>query len=107
MAIDTVAMRLKMERLVVLHSDIRDLCDEIDRLRAEAKATPQQQGGKTVKVRVAVVVSKDGEWQSYAFKGDDNEPYDFLMEPGEAIYWLTATLPVPEEMEIVAEVEHG
>lgn len=50
---------------------------------------------KTVKVRIAVAVD---EAHGYAI--------DTLI-PGEARYWLTAELPVPEAQEIAATVEEA
>lgn len=79
---------------------------------AEAKPEPQQhQEGKTVQVRVAVAVDKDGDWSASGWtEANDTIVVDDALEYFEgdealkSIYWLTATLPVPEEKEIKAEV---
>ena len=69
------------------------LCDEIDRLRGVQQTPPQ---GKTVEVKVPVVVTPEGKWHGY----------DYLnLDPGCVRYWLTATLPVPAEVTVVARVE--
>lgn len=81
------------------------LCDEIDRLRGE-KQPPQ---GKTVKVKVAVGVEPTGKWNAFGWAGGtDAEKMELTVEPldtGEARFWLTADLPLPEEMTVEAEVE--
>lgn len=81
------------------------LLDEIDRLRGE-KQTPQ---GKTVDVRVAVAVSSNGEWTAAGWHDGDRDvvietAMDAAFFPAN-VYWLTATLPVPAEVEVVATVE--
>lgn len=83
---------------------IHALCDEIDRLRA-AKPKPQ---GKTVRVNVAVAVDKNGTWLA---EGWDNAQKDMLedmvkkrMSGKFYIHWLTADLPITEEMAVEAEV---
>lgn len=82
---------------------IRDLCDEIDRLRAKPK--PQ---GKTVRARVAVAVDEFENWSASGWDGArDDEMKDGildLMEGATVLYWLTADLPVPEEQTVEAEV---
>lgn len=75
------------------------LCDEIDRLRGE-KQTPQ---GKTVEVRIPVAVEKSGYWRAGPRASAVDLPE--YMSDKYVIYWLTATLPVPEEVTVVARVE--
>ena len=86
---------------------IISLCDEIDRLRGE-KQTPQ---GKTVRVKVAVAVDKHGYWCANGWKDatpeESRDTASEMVDEGESIYWLTADLPVPEEVEVEAEVENG
>ena len=87
--------------------DLQSLCDEIDRLRGEQQTPPQ---GKTVEVRVAVGVEPTGKWNAFGWAGGtDADKMELAVEPldpGEARYWLTATLPVPAEVCVVAKVEH-
>lgn len=63
----------------------------------------------TVKVRIAVAVDADGDWNACGGSGmDDGEAMDIAIDVvgnGEARYWLTAELPVPEPQEIEATVE--
>ena len=64
---------------------------------------------KTVKVRIAVAVAPDGDWSSGGWKNArGDEAMDCVLEgipEGEARYWLTAELAVPEVAEIAADVE--
>ena len=78
---------------------VGELCDEIDRLRGEQQTPPQ---GKTVRVKVQVVVHPDGRWWAGS---DFREEKRISRNNGEEQYWLTATLPVPAEVEVVARVE--
>jgi hypothetical protein len=61
-----------------------------------------------VQVRIAVAVDPKGRWNAMGWseaKGDD--AMDSAIEivgDGEARYWLTATLPVPEAQTVRAEV---
>lgn len=56
---------------------------------------------KTVKVRIAVAVDPEGEWNSCGWsKSDDKDCRSIAIEgvaPGEVLYWLEADLPLPEE----------
>lgn len=101
--IDTNEIRTRLDRAGVMRADVLALCDEIDRLRAKPK--PQ---GKTVRVKVAVAVDPTGNWNASGWRdGDDIEKMGTAfdpLEPGEARYWLTAELPIPEKVEVVAEV---
>ena len=65
---------------------------------------------KTVKVRVAVAVDEDGAWS--ATGGHDVRPRESAamaaedLEPQAVrIFYLTATLPIPDEPEVEAEGE--
>lgn len=84
---------------------VMDLFDEIDQLRS---GKPKQQQGKTVMVKVAVAVDKNGHWMAVgAHDNEDRTSMDTCLdfvEDGEARYWLTAELPVPEEVTVEAEV---
>lgn len=101
------------------YGTIEKLCDEIDRLRGK-EVKPQ---GKTVRVRIPCVVGTKGGWVGGGTsKGllsflTDQTPEDQAasmldgFERGTGgkgvIRWLTADLPVPEEVEVRAEVENG
>ena len=107
--IDTYTIRTNIQNELEQYTnqDILALCDEIDRLRA---GKPKQQG-KTVRVKVAVAVDKNGRWM--ATGAHDNKDrismdtcLDFV-EEGEARYWLTADLPIPEETTVEAGVENA
>ena len=96
--IDTNEMRDKLgDALVTPGLTILALLDEIDRLRGEKQTPPQ---GKTVRVAVKVAVDKNGDWYF------DEDGFKYLMEP-RSYYTLTADLPVPEEVKVVAEVDDG
>lgn len=66
---------------------------------------------KTVKVRIAVAVDPSGHWNGYgnadALDTDALDQARQLVGEGEARYWLTAELPVPEAQEIAATVEEA
>jgi hypothetical protein len=69
---------------------------------------------RTVKVRIAVAVDPKGRWYAH---GTDNFPnnHDELLEvvdidqcgPNEALFWITAELPVPEIQEVAGEIAAG
>jgi hypothetical protein len=62
-----------------------------------------------VKVRIAVAVCPNGDWNSSGWhQGTDEEKMDLCidsLESGEARYWVTAELDVPETVEVAGEVE--
>lgn len=62
-----------------------------------------------INVRIAVAVDPDGKWNAVGFNGSDDADKMMLatevVSAGEARYWLTATLDVPEAREIEANVE--
>jgi len=64
---------------------------------------------KTVNVKIAVAVDHNGEWWACGWPdGDDGEMMEATLdniEKGEARYWLTATLVVPEAVLVHATVE--
>lgn len=103
--IDTNEIRQRMADCDVSEEDILALCDEIDRMRGEKQTPPQ---GKTVRVMVAVAISADEDWMAIGSSGFDNSSVARLLSvttEGECkIHWLTADLPVPEEVEVKAEV---
>lgn len=76
------------------------LCDEIDRLSGE-KQTPTQ--GKRVRVEVQVNTYRDG---TVIIPQQTKRGHSFA-EPHNTclINFITATLPVPAEVEVVAKVE--
>jgi hypothetical protein len=59
---------------------------------------------KTVKVRIAVAVDPEGDWNATGWRGRDGEPVDEEameivadnLNPGERRFWVEAELPVPE-----------
>lgn len=69
---------------------------------------------KTVKVKIAVAVDPKGRW--YAM-GTPEFPlnHDELLEtvdidqcgPNEALFWVTAELPIPEVQELAGEVQQA
>lgn len=72
---------------------------------------------KTVKVRIPVAIDPKGRYYAHQWSTDASglgvETMGHLLEltdydtigPGEVIHWLTAELPVPEPVEVQAEVE--
>jgi hypothetical protein len=64
---------------------------------------------KVVKVRIAVAVDPTGSWNASGWdRADDDEMMRMaceVLEDGEARYFLTAELPVPEIVDIPATVE--
>lgn len=61
---------------------------------------------KTVKVRIAVAVDQTGDYEATAVKTGKWDVADYILdnlEPGEARYWVTAELPIPEPVEIAGE----
>lgn len=81
-------------------------------------ATDQNpQAGQTsspamVRVRIAVAVDHMGQWAAHGlWRHDDaeNKKNVFVddLEPGEAYYWIEATLPVPMTAAIEGEVSHA
>lgn len=67
---------------------------------------------KTVKVRIAVAVDPKGLWSAsgWSFNGRPmiEEPMDIAIDgvgEGEARYWITAEIPVPEVREVEGVVE--
>jgi hypothetical protein len=64
---------------------------------------------KTQKVRIAVVVQPDGNWNAVGWRdaGDDEKRdavLTFLEEvPGEIVVWVEAEVPVPERVETTVQ----
>lgn len=64
----------------------------------------------TVKVRIAVAVAPNGEWNAMGWssgEASDSEKMSLCIEtidPGEARYWLEAELDVPEAPTVQANV---
>ena len=62
-----------------------------------------------MKVRVAVAVDRCGEWNAAGYSGAS----DAVAKAGtgydgsDALYWLTAELPIPEDVTVQASVEGG
>ena len=67
-------------------------------------------GERTVSVRVAVAVSRLGEWSAYGFfDSDDGESAelarDMIDDSITNVHWVTATVPLPEVIE--GELSNG
>jgi hypothetical protein len=66
---------------------------------------------RKVRVRIAVAVDPDGNWNSCGWSsGDDEQKLEIATEDlqhGESRYWLTAELEVPDVAEIQAEIERA
>jgi hypothetical protein len=66
---------------------------------------------KTVKVRIAVVVDKEGKYAATGYTAmTDDHAFDFLIEgiaDGEARYWLEAELPIPKIQVVKASVKNA
>ncbi len=64
---------------------------------------------KTVTVRIAVAIDPHGGWNAVgASTIDDGAAMDLAIDgvkAGEARYWVTAALPIPEPQEIAGTVE--
>jgi hypothetical protein len=68
---------------------------------------------ETVKVRIAIAVDREGKWAAYGFSRTDGSPANEeaweivldIVDDGEARYWVTAELPVPEDADVVGSVE--
>lgn len=67
---------------------------------------------RTQRVRIAVAIDHKGKWIAYGDSrlADKERPIQVLdcmvddLESGEAFYWVTAELPVPEACEVEGEV---
>lgn len=69
----------------------------------------------TVKIRIAVAVDPKGRWYAHGQSTDSGAPFpsnhDELLEtvdiaecgPNEALFWVTAELPIPETAEVAGE----
>ena len=62
---------------------------------------------RTVSVRIAVAVDAEGQWYAHSRSGETDEQKmkmakSLLKSPN--CYWLTATLPVPQPVEVQVEV---
>lgn len=64
-----------------------------------------------VKVRIAVIVDKDGCWDCCGYNGlADNKKMEFAASKGvnaDAKYWIEAELDIPEVPVIQAQVSSG
>lgn len=66
--------------------------------------------GKTVKVRVAVAVDKDGDWSAAGSSANSGEEslsaalYQIALHEGYRTYWLEADLALPEPTVVVPSV---
>ena len=64
---------------------------------------------KTVTVRIAVAIDPHGEWNAVGTNAiDDDDAMNLAIDgvkAGEARYWVTAALPIPEPQEIAGTVE--
>lgn len=61
--------------------------------------TPEEPPENTARVRVGVVVDRDGDWQAYGYTGAEDAEHHAQLDPqyGDVIYWLTADLAIPGE----------
>ena len=63
---------------------------------------------KTVKVRIAVAVDRNGMWNACGWTGAKNEDMRKMavdvVGAGDRVFWLEAQLPIPEELVIRADV---
>ena len=67
---------------------------------------------KTIKVRIACVVTAAGNWNSTGWStANEGELMGLAGEPmddfPQAEYWLEAELPIPEQKTVAATVEKG
>lgn len=62
---------------------------------------------KTVPVRIAVAVNKDGSWTSGGDSSSSEAEAILAADPlaGERIVWVTANVPLPDETEVRGEVD--
>jgi hypothetical protein len=66
---------------------------------------------RTVKVRIPVALDPQGRWYAYGTQ-EGPRNHDELLEvtdidsvgPNEALFWITAELPVPEVEEVAGDV---
>lgn len=67
---------------------------------------------RVVKVRIAVAVDREGQWNAAGWSTKEGTPADWaamdiaIDAVGEAHYWITAELPVPGEVEIAGVIEN-
>lgn len=65
--------------------------------------------GKTVRVRVAVAMTADGQWSAIGYRDDPggsmSDALDVVDGDGRPAAWITADIPLPEVPEIAASVE--
>lgn len=64
---------------------------------------------KTVKVKIAVAVDPDGDWNANGWSSADDDimMMDLVVDTlkdGEARYWVEAELPVPETQSVQGQV---
>lgn len=81
--------------------------DDVEHKLRDLYALRESRAPKTIPVRIAVAVNKDGSWTS---GGDSNSTdAEAILEagllPGDRLVWITANVPLPEETEVRGEVE--
>ena len=87
----------------LVHGTLRALCDEIDRLRGEHQTPPQ---GRTVEFRFNAYIDTKGNVEiPFCTLTPGRNTYQCEPTMDGIIVKLTATLPVPAEVEVVARVE--
>ena len=68
---------------------------------------------KTIKVRIAVAINHEGQWNAYGYSAAGDESWSDLMDAFETLegetrgYFVTAEIPVPDPMpaEIMGQLE--
>lgn len=81
------------------HSEILALC------AAAREATSPERAGH-VPVRIAVAVDSDGFWSARAWKGaSPRELASWLDTDPRCLVWVTASVPLPQSVEVQGSVE--
>ena len=102
--IDTNIIRKRIYSDNVSNEDIFKLCDEIDRLRCENIFK------RSLRIRFPLVIDEFRNWSVSGWNGaKDSDMKDGLydsMEGATQIYWITVTVPIPEEGKVEGEIEN-
>jgi hypothetical protein len=120
--IDTNEIRYKISHAhPITMEDVDALCDEIDRLRGGQQTPPQGQGKTFIVALQLLEGTTNGEKSSIVLEAHNTDTveeaigaallrhvggvYSLGAYRAAALSSLTATLPVPAEVEVVAKVE--